>query len=70
MIFIPDNPPIRSYACPKCHKGVRCFRVGESSQYVVMDAADEKQEHGCGYEGAIENKLLGYKPNGNPPKKV
>jgi hypothetical protein len=61
MVFIPDNPPERQYACPKCHKGVKCFRIGNSSSYLVMNADDE-QEHDCEYKGSIDIKLVGYRP--------
>lgn len=61
-VWIPDNPPIRSYTCPGCKKGVKCFRVGDTSSYWVMDADDEKKEHDCKYKGPISPKLLGYRP--------
>ncbi len=66
-VWIPDNPPERTYTCPWCKKGVHCFRIGESCSYWVMDAADPKQEHECkppapkkGF--SIPRELLGYKP--------
>ena len=64
-VFIPDNPPERSYTCPGCNKGVKCFRIGDSSSYWVMDAADEKQEHKCAAKPPkfpVPIKLLGYRP--------
>jgi hypothetical protein len=61
-VWIPPNPPTRQYACSKCKHNVHCIRIGESSSYWVMDADDHKKEHDCGYDGAIPNKLLGYKP--------
>lgn len=67
-VWIPDNPPTRSYTCPNCKKGVKCFRLGDSSSYLVMDADDEKKDHDCkgsngkAWKGAIDNKLLGYRP--------
>lgn len=61
-VFIADNSPERSYACPGCGKGIRAFRVSESSSYWIMNADNEKKPHDCGYKGFIPNKLLGYKP--------
>jgi hypothetical protein len=61
-VFIPDNPPERTYGCPGCGKGVKGFRVGNSSSYLIMDATDEKHQHDCGYKGNIPIKLLGYQP--------
>jgi hypothetical protein len=65
MIFIPETPTTRSYSCPGCKAGVRTIRVGNSASYLVMDADDEKHDHGCKYKGEIPITLLGYKP----PKK-
>ena len=67
-IFVPDTPPTRSYTCPSCKKGVKCFRIGNSSTYLIMNADDENKDHDCKgkggkiWKGAIDNKLLGYKP--------
>jgi hypothetical protein len=65
-LFIPDNPPERSYACPGCHKGVRTYRVGNSSSYIVKDATEDK-DHDCKYKGPIDNKLIGYRPKPKTP---
>jgi hypothetical protein len=61
-VWIPDTPAVRSYTCPSCKKGVKTFRVGNTSSYWVMDADDEKKEHDCKYKGPISSKLLGYRP--------
>jgi len=63
-VWIAETPPERSYSCPKCNKGVKCFRIGNSSSYIVKNA-DDNRDHDCKYQGFISNKLLGYKP---PPK--
>jgi hypothetical protein len=60
-VWIPDNPPERQYTCPKCKKGVRCTRIGESFSYTVANA-DDGRNHDCKYKGPIEIKLLGYRP--------
>jgi hypothetical protein len=68
-VWIADNPPERSYSCPKCNKGVKAFRVGNSSSYVVKNADDNK-DHACGYIGFIPNKLLGYRPPSKDKKEI
>lgn len=60
-VWIPENPPERGYTCPKCKKGVKCTRIGNSSSYTVANADDGKN-HDCGYKGSIDIKLLGYRP--------
>ena len=66
-VWIPDNPAERTYACPGCHRGVVAKRVGDSSSYVIthLDEKVGKGEEGegkCKYKGAIDRKLLGYRP--------
>jgi hypothetical protein len=61
-VFIPDNPPERSYSCPGCQKGIKAFRVGDSSTYLIMDGDDDKKTHSCGYNGTIPLKAVGFKP--------
>lgn len=70
-VFIPDNPPERQYTCPGCRKGIRAFRIGESSSYWIKDATDEGiKDYNCKYEGAIDIKLLGYKPQQKKDEKL
>jgi hypothetical protein len=67
-VWVPDTPLTRSYTCPNCHRGVKAFRIGDSSSYWVMNADDENKDHDCKgkngkvWKGAIPNNLLGYKP--------
>ena len=65
-MFIPDNPPERSYKCPGCSKGIRAYRVGGegSCSYFVMDADNIEKAHKCSEsfkKGTIDRSLLGYR---------
>ena len=64
-VWIAENPAERSYSCPGCNKGVKTFRMGNSSSYLVKNA-DDNRDHDCKYQGFIPNKLLGYKPPAKP----
>jgi len=62
QVFIPDNPPERTYNCPKCGSSLRNKRIGNSCSYWVYNASDGQEHKDC-KNVVIPIALLGYKPS-------